>query len=584
MITPTSPAGSSPDPNPKMAVTPSPPETTGASPFVTLLALLGHVASPDPSAASNAAATDPAANATGAGAPVPSKKAGIAPPSQDPPIDKRKTDPTGTIGVVHGLPVFSALPAPVPLLVNTGGAETPLTQSTSAGNGALMTQSTSAGNGALMAQSTSAGNGAPLAQSTSAGNGALMAQSHAPPIAGMPPTDRAPRDPAIGATGVEHGLPVFPAPPVSASAGSGAGGVESPLTPPDAAATGTGGSPGSGVEHGLPVFPAPPVPAGAGSGAGGVESPLTPPDAAATGTGGSPGSGVEHGLPVFPVPPALAQSGTNGKESPLAKPATPTVSVIPATPAIPAVSATPKANPSFVAATSRDAPLAALTGQPPGLPPGVATHAGNAPGRPSIPATVAAQGVAADFITAVPARSRSALADAMPAEGTGIAPLGIGATVAAATTVAPQAPPHPAVANATAQIAAQAQMLAPGQASEIRLRLRPPDLGEVQVQIRRNAAGALAVHLFPALPEAAQVLNANLEHLRAALTPHSQGAAPDVTLEQRDASGQSRQHQQGQAGTSGDRDTQIPSGLPAAVPAPSRVARLAAGTRIDYDA
>ena len=107
---------------------------------------------------------------------------------------------------------------------------------------------------------------------------------------------------------------------------------------------------------------------------------------------------------------------------------------------------------------------------------------------------------------------------------------------------APTAPTHPAVANAAHQIVAQAQLLHNGQSAEMRLRLRPPDLGEVNVTVRRDADGGLTVHLVAATREAASALNANMHFLRASLDQHSTGRGAEVTLGQHDSAGSSPQH------------------------------------------
>jgi flagellar hook-length control protein FliK len=120
---------------------------------------------------------------------------------------------------------------------------------------------------------------------------------------------------------------------------------------------------------------------------------------------------------------------------------------------------------------------------------------------------------------------------------------GNGPTVSTTPISVPTSTPitHPAVQNAAHQIAAQAQLVQSGQTAEMRLRLRPPDLGEVQVTIRRTATGSLAVHLIPATSEASAALTTNLHLLRGALEPHSQGQSAQVTLTQHHASG-SPQH------------------------------------------
>ncbi len=176
------------------------------------------------------------------------------------------------------------------------------------------------------------------------------------------------------------------------------------------------------------------------------------------------------------------------------------------------------------------------------------TGTGTPPLTPSTQASVTAQGgapVATATFTApvagtAPTKRRTDEGDAVTGSGGAFAMTDarLGAVTATGGTAAP-ATPHPAVVNASREIALQAQLVGRGQSAEMRLRLRPPDLGEVGVTVRRSATGGLTVHLAPASPEAAAVLRAHLPHLQTALEPHSQGQGAQVTLGQHDASGSS---------------------------------------------
>nr|MBA3827066.1 flagellar hook-length control protein FliK [Ktedonobacterales bacterium] len=143
-------------------------------------------------------------------------------------------------------------------------------------------------------------------------------------------------------------------------------------------------------------------------------------------------------------------------------------------------------------------------------------------------------------------------------------------------------PTHPAVVNATREIVAQAQLLGHGQSAEMRLRLRPPELGEVGVTIRRTATGGLTMHINPASPAAAAVLRSHLPQLQTALDQQSQGQGAQVTLGQHDASGSS--HRQGGGnGARGDEHAPPSSSTPTAS-RPVASARVTRNTALDYDA
>ncbi len=197
-----------------------------------------------------------------------------------------------------------------------------------------------------------------------------------------------------------------------------------------------------------------------------------------------------------------------------------------------------------------------------------------------MPEAVAAAG---DFGAVAPRRTSARTTDAsMPifaAPGTGMVAGRMQLAGSNAASV------HPAVATATQRIVAEARLLQNGAATEMRLRLRPPDLGDVQVVLRRDHAGDLAVHLIPATREAAAALDAHLHHLRDALDAQSANHHAEVTLRRFDDA-PSHQHQGRQQTATGDDATDetlatTPSNpAVSATPGRTRLARSA----LDYDA
>ena len=234
------------------------------------------------------------------------------------------------------------------------------------------------------------------------------------------------------------------------------------------------------------------------SGIGPLDLPKVAPSSTATPTTTTQGKAAVPPTPSFALPSNNALSAT-----------------IPSAPLLPLV-ATAAANGQQAtkdAATATTAPVAALA----------ATNSAQ-------PTTDKTRGTRSDFAD---------LSTNVVTSGPGMAQ--------ATTITTPATPTHPAVANATHQIVAQAQLLQNGQTAEMRLRLRPPDLGEVNVTVRRDATGGLTVHLVAATSEAASALNANMHFLRASLDQHSHGRGAEVTLGQHDAAGSPPQQGRGHA-------------------------------------
>ncbi len=73
----------------------------------------------------------------------------------------------------------------------------------------------------------------------------------------------------------------------------------------------------------------------------------------------------------------------------------------------------------------------------------------------------------------------------------------------------------------TQMIVHQAVLLQRGDSTEMRLRLSPPALGQIQVTIRRDAQGALSAQLTPSTHAAAALLTAHQQTIRDALAAHS---------------------------------------------------------------
>lgn len=146
----------------------------------------------------------------------------------------------------------------------------------------------------------------------------------------------------------------------------------------------------------------------------------------------------------------------------------------------------------------------------------------------------------------------------------------------------------PAIQEVIQQALAQAVLLRQGQATEMRLRLRPPALGEVQITVRRDALGQLSAHLAPTTAAATAMLIAHQQDLRIALAQHSAtGSGPSaqqvtisIGMEQKGG-----EHREQDAHPGAER--QMPGTAPAeswhiTAAAPTRSART--GSLIDYDA
>ncbi len=148
---------------------------------------------------------------------------------------------------------------------------------------------------------------------------------------------------------------------------------------------------------------------------------------------------------------------------------------------------------------------------------------------------------------------------------------------------------HPAAVQTSQQIVAQAALLHNGQTTEMQLRLRPPELGEVRITLRRDAGGVISAHLVPATQEAGAILNANLHHLRQTLNQQSTGGRAEVSVGHRDAADHHQHANQGRHLHEDDTTSPI---APAATAnnaqatAASRRSHHAgqAGASVDYDA
>lgn len=149
------------------------------------------------------------------------------------------------------------------------------------------------------------------------------------------------------------------------------------------------------------------------------------------------------------------------------------------------------------------------------------------------------------------------------------------------------APARPATfTEMTQQLTAQATLLHAGQQTTMRLRLSPPALGDVQVLMRRDAAGNLSAHLVAASHGAAEALGANLHSLRAALDQHSQGQHAEVSLGWQTGTGQGHQqsNQQPTRETLQDAPQAENKTGSAKTTAPLVTRARQAGSTIDYDA
>jgi flagellar hook-length control protein FliK len=179
------------------------------------------------------------------------------------------------------------------------------------------------------------------------------------------------------------------------------------------------------------------------------------------------------------------------------------------------------------------------------------------------------------------ARETDAAAPVPVLSGTGIV-----AAVRAAPPVgiAAAAGTHLAVATATQHLIAEVRLLQNGATTEMHLRLRPPDLGDVQVLLRRDHAGDLAVQLTPATREAAAALETHLHHLRDALDTHSANHHAEVTLRHHDDA-PAHYHQGRQHTPAGDEaeEALADETMPAASKSTVTRAQRAQST-IDYDA
>jgi Flagellar hook-length control protein FliK len=100
----------------------------------------------------------------------------------------------------------------------------------------------------------------------------------------------------------------------------------------------------------------------------------------------------------------------------------------------------------------------------------------------------------------------------------------------------------------TNQVTAQAQLIQNGQSAEMRLRLRPPDLGDVQITLRRDAEGVLSAHLVPVQHDATLLLTQHISHLQQALDQHSHGGHAEVSIGQQET-GDRQSRRQGQQWT-----------------------------------
>jgi len=157
------------------------------------------------------------------------------------------------------------------------------------------------------------------------------------------------------------------------------------------------------------------------------------------------------------------------------------------------------------------------------------------------------------------------------------------------SSAAPTTPPHPAVMQAAHQIVTQATLLHNGQATEMQLRLRPPELGDVQVTLRRDANGVISAHLIPATREAGAIINANLHHLRQSLDRQSAGGQAQVSVGHRDAAdhhqhanrGQ-RSHEDDASSTAAPQTTANDAQTPADTRRSHRIEQT--GVTVDYDA
>ncbi len=321
--------------------------------------------------------------------------------------------------------------------------------------------------------------------------------------------------------------------------------------------------------------------------------PLTPATAKAQGAAPNLSSAVATAAPATRAAPPPASVPT---PTPLPAAPPPTAPIAPPVAAIAA--GPPKPTTSAGADASAPAPvipaaIAAALGSPPATTPASQdpSHLADHGAQPSVIATSPSQPGAsfqsgqADGGTA---RHNGQASVTFAAPGATSGPSGASVAVSAPAATSSAATTHPAVASATTQIVAQATLVQNGQTAEMRLRLRPPDLGDLSVTLRRDMTGALTVRLVPATGEAAAVLGASLHHLHAALDQHSANGRASVSVDQRDVADQRQSAGQhpGSERPGADGGSATPGGAaPAARSGGTRAARApATASGIDYDA
>lgn len=210
-------------------------------------------------------------------------------------------------------------------------------------------------------------------------------------------------------------------------------------------------------------------------------------------------------------------------------------------------------------------------------------------GVSSTPASTVSATKVASFTNSLDAAARdrnTATSDSATVPTSAFVTGNAGQTVSTAPASAPgTASMPPVIQHAADQIVAQASLLQNGQSAEMRLRLRPPDLGDLQVTLRRETHGGLTVHLIPATREGSDALAANLHHLQSMLDAQSNGQGAQLSLTQYGSSGQGSAFSRGQDFASGDQGD-IPETSPT-MAATTRTtvtagARLSSGATIDY--
>jgi hypothetical protein len=121
-------------------------------------------------------------------------------------------------------------------------------------------------------------------------------------------------------------------------------------------------------------------------------------------------------------------------------------------------------------------------------------------------------------------------------------------------------------------IVAASEQLAPNEAKTLRLTLRPKEMGEVEVEIRCDAAGRISAHLSVEREQTGRALNHGIVQLRDALELAGLDVGQlDVSAQSRDAgfgnAGQSGSGQSGSAWTAGSQSGQF--GTPRNIYAPA---------------